>query len=245
MSDPVRDFEERNRERVAAMASDATLGDVTREWFTRASKHEYSYHFQWMGRPIIQFPQDIVAAQEIIWRTRPDLVIETGIAHGGSLVFYASMLELLGGEGRVLGVDIDIRPHNRAAIEAHPMKKRIDMIEGSSVDEAVVACVRETAARHERVLVVLDSNHTHEHVLRELRLYSPMVTPGSYLLAFDTIIEDMPPDFSADRPWAPGNNPKTAVSEFLKETDRFEIDHEIESKLLITVAPGGYLRRKR
>jgi cephalosporin hydroxylase len=245
MSDPVRDFEERNRERVAAMASDATLGDVTREWFTRASKHEYSYHFQWMGRPIIQFPQDIVAAQEIIWRTRPDLVIETGIAHGGSLVFYASMLELLGGEGRVLGVDIDIRPHNRAAIEAHPMKKRIDMIEGSSVDEAVVVRVRETAARHERVLVVLDSNHTHEHVLRELRLYSPMVTPGSYLLAFDTIIEDMPPDFSADRPWAPGNNPKTAVSEFLKETDRFEIDHEIESKLLITVAPGGYLRRKR
>jgi len=245
MSDPVRDFEERNRERVAAMASDATLGDVTREWFARASKHEYSYHFQWMGRPIIQFPQDIIAAQEIIWRTRPDLVIETGIAHGGSLVFYASMLELLGGEGRVLGVDIDIRPHNRAAIEAHPMKKRIDMIEGSSVDEAVVVRVRETAARHERVLVVLDSNHTHEHVLRELRLYSPMVTPGSYLLAFDTIIEDMPPDFSADRPWAPGNNPKTAVSEFLKETDRFEIDHEIESKLLITVAPGGYLRRKR
>jgi len=245
MSDPVRDFEERNRERVAAMASDATLGDVTREWFARASKHEYSYHFQWMGRPIIQFPQDIIAAQEIIWRTRPDLVIETGIAHGGSLVFYASMLELLGGDGRVLGVDIDIRPHNRAAIEAHPMKKRIDMIEGSSVDEAVVVRVRETAARHERVLVVLDSNHTHEHVLRELRLYSPMVTPGSYLLAFDTIIEDMPPDFSADRPWAPGNNPKTAVSEFLKETDRFEIDHEIESKLLITVAPGGYLRRKR
>jgi cephalosporin hydroxylase len=245
MSDPVRDFEERNRERVTAMASDATLRDVTHEWFARASKHEYSYHFQWMGRPIIQFPQDIIATQEIIWRTRPDLVIETGIAHGGSLVFYASMLELLGGDGRVLGVDIDIRPHNRAAIEAHPMKKRIDMIEGSSVDEAVVARVRETAALHERVLVVLDSNHTHEHVLRELRLYSPMVTPGSYLLAFDTIIEDMPPEFSADRPWAPGNNPKTAVREFLEETDRFEIDHELESKLLITVAPGGYLRCKR
>lgn len=245
MSDPVRDFEERNRENVAAMANDTTLRDLTHEWFARASKHEYSYHFQWMGRPIIQFPQDIIATQEIIWRTRPDLIVETGIAHGGSLVFYASMLELLGGDGRVLGIDIDIRPHNRAAIEVHPMKKRIDMIEGSSVDEAVVARVRETAARHERVLVVLDSNHTHEHVLRELQLYSPLVTPGSYLLAFDTIIEDMPPRFSADRPWAPGNNPKTAVREFLKGTDRFEIDHEIESKLLITVAPGGYLRCTR
>lgn len=242
MSDPIREFKERNRGKIAELAGDTALRGVTRDWFARASKYEYSYHFEWMGRPIIQFPQDIIAAQEIIWRTRPELIIETGIAHGGSLIFYASMLELLGGNGRVLGIDIEIRPHNRAAIEAHPMKKRIDMIEGSSVDEAVVARVRETASKYERVLVVLDSNHTHEHVLRELRLYSAFVTRGSYLLAFDTIIDDMPEEFSADRPWAPGDNPKTAVREFLKESDRFEVDEEFDSKLLITVAPGGYLR---
>lgn len=245
MSDPVREFEARNRDNVAAMANDTELREVTHDWFVRASKHEYSYHFQWMGRPIIQFPQDVIATQEIIWRTRPDLIIETGIAHGGSVVFYASMLELLGGDGRVVGIDIEIRPHNRAAIEAHPMKKRIELIEGSSVDEEIVARVRGIAERHQRVLVVLDSNHTHDHVLRELQLYSPMVTAGSYLLAFDTIIDDMPADFSAGRPWSPGNNPKTAVSEFLKTNDRFTIDHEIESKLLITVAPGGYLRCDR
>jgi cephalosporin hydroxylase len=235
-------FEERNREYIKQMATDASLRNLTKEWFARSSKYEYSYHFTWLGRPIIQFPQDIIAMQEIIWKVRPDLIIETGIALGGSLIFYASMLELLDGNGEVLGIDIDIREHNRVEIEKHPMFKRITMIQGSSVDKSVVQEVYEFAKGKNRILVVLDSLHTQEHVLKELQLYSPLVTKGSYLVVFDTIIEDMPEDFCSDRPWSWGNNPKTAVWEFLKTTDRFEIDKQIENKLLITVAPGGYLK---
>ena len=242
MSDPVREFEERNREKIAEMGRDGALRDVTRDWFARVSKHEYSYHFRWMGRPIIQFPQDVMAMQEIIWRVQPDLIIETGIAHGGSLIFNASMLELLGRNGRVVGIDIDIRGHNREAIESHPMFRRITMIEGSSIDEAVVEQVRELSRGCGNVLVSLDSNHTHDHVLAELRLYAPLVTVGSYLVVFDTIIDAMPEEFSANRPWAPGNNAGTALRQFLSETDRFVVDEELENKLLITVAPGGYLR---
>jgi cephalosporin hydroxylase len=157
-------------------------------------------------------------------------------------VFYASMLELLGGDGKVLGIDVDIREHNRVEIEKHPMFKRIHMLEGSSIDEKIVRGVQQFAAGKQRVLVVLDSNHTHEHVLKELALYSPLVTKDSYLVVFDTVVEEMPDDFFLDRPWGKGNNPKTAVTEFLKTTDRFRVDREIENKLLITVAPGGYLR---
>jgi cephalosporin hydroxylase len=196
-----------------------------------------------MGRPIIQFPQDIIAMQEIVWKVRPQLVVETGIAHGGSLIFYASMLELLGGDGVVLGIDIDIRAHNRAEIEKHPMFKRIKMIEGSSVDENVVSQVYEFAKDKTPTLVVLDSMHTHDHVLKELNAYSPLVTKDSYIVAFDTVVEDMPDNFFQDRPWGKGNNPKTAVWEFLKSNDQFEIDKEIDEKLLITVAPDGYLKR--
>jgi cephalosporin hydroxylase len=195
-----------------------------------------------MGRPIIQFPQDIVSMQEIIWQVKPQLIIETGIAHGGSLIFYASMLELLGNDGFVLGIDIDIRQHNRLAIEKHPMYKRIKMIEGSSTDQAVIAKVHEMAEGKAPIIVVLDSMHTHDHVFEELNAYSPLVTKGSYLVVFDTVIEDMPADFFPDRPWGRGNNPKTAVWEFLKRNDRFEIDKDIEAKLLITVAPDGYLK---
>jgi cephalosporin hydroxylase len=202
-----------------------------------------------LGRPIIQFPQDIVAMQEIVWRLKPDLIIETGIAHGGSLIFHASMLELIGGAGRVLGIDVEIRPHNRVEIEKHPMYKRIDMIEGSSIDLAVVEQVRiaveQVRARSTDkggILVVLDSNHTHEHVSRELELYSTFVSKGGYLVVLDTVVEDMPEDFFPDRRWGKGNNPKTAVRQFLKTNDRFAIDTEIEDKLLITVAPNGYLR---
>jgi len=180
--------------------------------------------------------------QEIIWRVKPNLIIETGIAHGGSLIFYASMLELIGGNGQVLGVDVDIREHNRVEIEKHPMFKRITMVQGSSTDEDVIKQIYDFARGRNPVLVVLDSNHTHAHVLRELELYSPLVTKGSYLVVFDTIIEDMPHDFFSDRPWGKGNNPKTAVWEFLKTNDRFEIDKDIENKVLITVAPDGYLQ---
>lgn len=179
--------------------------------------------------------------QEIIWQVKPDLIIETGIAHGGS-PFYASMLELLGGDWQVLGINIDIREHNRKAIEAHPMFRRISMIEGSSIDEEIAKQVYDFAKDRTQILVLLDSMHTHDHVLKELQLYSPLVTKDSYLVVFDTIIEDMPKDFFPDRPWGKGNNPKTAVWEFLKTNDHFEIDKEMENKLLITVAPDGYLK---
>ncbi|WP_460373667.1 cephalosporin hydroxylase family protein [Methanocalculus sp. MC3] len=210
---------------------------------------KYSYNFSWLGRPIIQYPQDIVAMQEIIWQVKPDLIIETGIAHGGSLIFSASMLELnalCGGpaDAEVLGLDIEIRPHNRKAIEEHPLSRRITMIEGDSTEEDVIAQVHQKAREHRTILVCLDSNHTHEHVLKELRAYAPLTSVGSYCVVFDTLIEDMPEGSFPDRPWGKGNNPKTAVWEYLKDHDEFEIDEMIENKLLITVAPGGYLKRK-
>ena len=225
-----------------------------------AAAHKYTYHFQWMGRPVIQLPQDMVAMQELIAQIKPDLIIETGIAHGGSLVLSASMLALLDlGEAieagrkldpaasrrKVLGIDIDIRAHNRAAIEAHPMASRIQMIQGSSIDPAVIAQVRELAAGHARILVFLDSMHTHAHVLAELEAYAPLVSPDSYCVVFDTVIEDMPAGSFPDRPWDRGNNPKTAVREYLKAHPEFEIDRSIPDKLLLTVAPDGFLRRTR
>lgn len=234
------EFEVRNRQKIAELGADKRLSEVSREWFERSSRLEYPYHFTWMGLPIIQFPQDIVAMQEIIWRVQPDLIVETGVARGGSVVFYASLLELIGGNGRVIGIDVDIRAPNRAAIEASPFFKRIDLIEGSSTAPAVVERVR-TAAGATRVLVSLDSNHTHAHVLDELNAYAPCVTKGSYLVVFDTSIEQLPPDVLGDRPWTPGNSPATAVRAFLETTDRFVVDTGIDHKLLISEAPGGYL----
>ena len=235
-------FEARKRSYINQMASDTSLERLTEDWFSAASRHQYSYNFTWLGRPMIQFPQDIIALQEIVWKVKPDLIIETGIAHGGSLVFYSSILELIGGGGQVVGIDVEIREHNRIKIENHPMFKRITMIEGSSVDEKTAEDVFDFAKGKKHVMVVLDSDHTHKHVLKEIGLYSSLVTKDSYLVVLDTIIEDMPEDFSSDRPWGKGNNPKTAVWEFLKTTDRFVVDKEIERKLLITVAPDGYLR---
>ena len=227
---------------IRGLGADVDVQALSRIWVREIARHKYAYNYTWMGRPIIQFPQDMVAMQEIVWRTRPDLVIETGIAHGGSLIYYASLLELFGGDGRVVGIDVDIRPHNRIAIEQHPMAPRIRLIQGSSTDEAVVDQVRQAAAGRKSIMAVLDSNHTRDHVLRELELYSPLVTKGCYLVVFDTLLEDMPADLVVNRPWGPGNNPKTAVHDFLRRTDRFEIDKSIEHKLLITVAPDGYLR---
>lgn len=227
---------------VGRMGSDQTLKDMGLAWGLRAAKYKYTYNFRWMGRPIIQLPQDLVALQEIIWSTQPDLIIETGIAHGGSLVFYASMLHLLGQDGRVLGIDIDIREHNRRQISSHPMARYIDMIEGSSIAPSVFEQVSQYAAGRRKILVCLDSNHCHDHVLEELRLYSPLVSPGSYLIVFDTTIEKMPPEYFQDRAFGPGNSPMTAVAEFLRSNDRFEVDDEIESKIALTVASGGYLK---
>ena len=181
--------------------------------------------------------------QELIWQIKPDLIIECGIAHGGSIIYYASLLELQG-HGEVLGIDLDIRPHNREAIESHPMSKRISMIEGSSIDPAIAEQVH-AAAKGKKVILVLDSNHTHDHVLEELRLYAPLVSVGSYCVVMDTVVEDMPADFFPDRPWGPGDNPKTAVWKYLEENGDFEIDQQLQNKLLITVAPDGYLRRVR
>ncbi len=215
---------------------------LSRDWLEESSRHGYSYNFTWMGRPIIQYPQDILAMQELIWKVQPRWIVETGIAHGGSLVFSASILQLVAGPGRVLGIDIDIRPHNRAAIEAHPMAHRIEMLQGSSIDEAVVQQVRQRIVGEAPIMVVLDSNHTHDHVLRELELYSPLVTRGSYLVVFDTAVEDLSPDLFQDRPWGVGNNPKTAVQQFLQNSNRFEIDRELENRLMVSAAPSGYLR---
>jgi cephalosporin hydroxylase len=233
---------------ICQQGKDSNLLKASKDFFVAANTQKYSYHFEWLGRPVIQYPQDIVAMQELIWTIQPDLIVETGIAHGGSLIFSASMLELnaaCGGsqDAEVLGIDIDIREHNQEAIEKHPMHKRISMIQGSSIDPTVVDAVREKASGKERILVCLDSNHTHDHVLAELEAYAPLVTPGSYCVVFDTIIEDLPEDMFPDRPWGPGNNPKTAVWEYLKTHSEFEIDQSIQDKLLITVAPDGYLKR--
>lgn len=237
-----KEFEETNAKMIAKMGEDQSLQRVSNDWMKAVQPHQYTYHFTWMGRPIIQLPQDIVAVQEVIWKVKPKWIIETGVAHGGSLILSASMLQLIGGEGRVIGIDIDIRAHNRAAIEEHPMAHRIDLIQGSAIDEAVVKQVFDKVKDDGPVLVILDSNHTHEHVLRELEMYSPLVRKGSYLLVMDTAVEDLPAEFFADRPWGPGDNPKTAVREFLKTNTRFEVDKPFEDKLLLTVAPEGYLK---
>ncbi len=242
---PTRQFEQQVQANIEGLRRDQELQKLSLEWSYRSSLHNYDYNFRWMGRPIIQMPQDIVAMQEIIWTVKPDLIVETGIAHGGSSVFYASMLELLGGDGRVVSIDIDIRSHNRIEIEKHPMFRRIDLIEGSSVDEAVARRVRQLARGKKRVLVALDSGHQHDHVLKEMQLYAPLVSIGSYLVVFDTLVDDLPEELFADRPWGQGNNPKTAVRDFLKGDDRFVIDEDMETKLQLSVAPSGYLKRMK
>jgi cephalosporin hydroxylase len=268
--DAAQEFEFEKAENIDHLGLDADIRALTLDWNIKTAAYKYTYNFSSLGRPIIQFPQDMVAMQELVWQVRPDLIIETGIAHGGSLILSASMLALLdycdavtsgsvldpsATRRRVLGIDIDIRAHNRAAIEAHPMAHRIDMIQGSSIAPEVIAKVHDIAKDHQRILVILDSNHTHDHVLAELEAYAQLTSPASYCIVFDTVVEDLPDAMFPDRPWGKGNNPKTAVWEYLrrlKEDGRvatdgkplaFEIDNALESKLLITVAPDGYLRR--
>lgn len=246
---PAEQFKRECASEIKAQGDNLPLQQLTRSWMDMANSRKYSYHFEWLGRPVIQYPQDILAMQQIIWEVKPDLIIETGIAHGGSLIFSASMLELIatctGSEGEVLGIDIDIRSHNRKAIEEHPMFKRISMIQGSSITPEIIAQVKDKAKGKKRILVCLDSNHTHDHVLAELEAYAPLTTVGSYCVVMDTVIEDMPKDMFPDRSWGPGNNPKTAVWEYLKIHSEFEIDKTIQNKIMITVAPDGYLKRVR
>jgi len=247
---PYEQFKEECAKEIA-LQDNPEIWQKTKEWKRSLAGRHYTYHFEWLGRPIIQYPQDIVQYQEIVWQTKPDLIIETGIAHGGSLMLSASMLALLDlsippptiKKRMVLGIDIDIRKHNKEAIETHFLSDRIKMIEGSSVDDNIAKQVKEYAKDFKSIMLSLDSNHTHDHVLQELNLYAPLVTKGNYCIVFDTSIEDAPENSFPNRPWGKGNNPKTAVWEFLKTHDEFVIDKDIPNKLLITVAPDGYLRR--
>ena len=242
-------FQEEMKERINANKKNLEFQNIAQQFIVASTPTKYSYNFSWLGRPIIQYPQDILAMQEIIWTIKPDLIIETGIAHGGSLIFYASMLELnaiCGGgaeDAQVLGIDIDIRLHNRNALESHPMMKRITMLEGSSVAPDIIREVKEKAKTKNNILVCLDSNHTHDHVLAELNAYAPLTSIGSYCVVFDTIIEDLPLNSFPDRPWDKGNNPKSAVNEYLNNHPEFERSDQIDYKLLISVSPGGYLKR--
>lgn len=255
---PEREFESQVKSNIEKLGKDLDLQGLSRIWTREIIPYKYAYNFRWLGQPVIQTPQDIVAWQELIWQVKPDLIIETGIAHGGSLILSASILAMLDMEDalnnaisfdprkshrKVLGIDIDIREHNRIAIEKHPLSSRIQMIQGSSVDDAIIEQVHTIAKKHSRILICFDSNHSHEHVLAELQAYAPLVTVGSYCVVFDTGIEDIPEHLCFGRPWGKGNNPKTAVREFLKSHDEFEIDNEIEWKLLITSASDGWLKR--
>ena len=241
MADDRAEFLQQRNDRLLGLDADDPVRDSAREFFNETVRLKYSYNFDWLGVPIIQYPQDLVAMQETIWRVKPDLIVETGVARGGSLIFYASILKLLGGDRKVIGVDIEIRPHNREAIESHPLSDAIVLIEGSSVSEDVAEQVRAHARGARRTMVVLDSHHTRDHVRRELELYSPLVGKGSYVVVFDTVIEHMAPDAVADREWGKGNSPLNAVEDFLETTDRFVVDRAMDAKLLISVAPSGYL----
>ncbi|MCI8921635.1 MAG: cephalosporin hydroxylase [Acutalibacter sp.] len=242
-------FHKEKEENIRAMAYDKNTKRIGRLFMDHVTDYKYGYYFTWMGRPIIQHPQDIVALQEIIMEVRPDLIIETGVAHGGSLILSASMLELLDIAApiteikrEVVGVDIEIRPHNRAAIEAHPMYRKITMLEGSSIHPDIAEQVKEIASKHKVIMVLLDSCHTADHVLAEMELYGPLVSAGSYMVVYDTLVEfeDKP---HADRPWGKGNNPYTAVQAFLQAHGEFSVDEDIEQKIVLTSCPGGWLRR--
>ena len=238
-------FNIRNKKLIKKMSEDKSLKKLSKKWFIDSNRYEYGKHFSWLGRPIIQFPQDIIGFQEIIWKIKPDLIIETGVARGGSLIFLASILELIG-KGNVLGVEIELRRHNENAIKKHPMYKRIKILKGSSIDPKIFEKVKEIAKNNKKILVILDSDHTKNHVLKELNLYSQFVSKDNYIIVCDTIIHDFPKNWfyshGINRPWNKSNNPKTAVWKFLKQNNRFKIDKSIEDKLLITTSRDGFLK---
>lgn len=234
-------FEIDKREKAAAQSSDASLRKLASDLIVESDRYGYGYQWTWLGLPIIQMPQDIVATQEVIWETKPDVIIETGIAWGGSVILYASLLELIG-KGEVVAVDLNLMDHVTEQIMAYPFSRRIHLYKGSSTDESIFESVRSHIKPGASVMVLLDSNHTHQHVLDELRLYGPLVTKGQFLIVSDTVVEDIPAQTHRPRPWGPGNNPKTALRQYLSETDRFEVDPTINGKLLLTYSPDGYCR---
>lgn len=240
---PIEEFKQERSSNIQRMSQDEELKKKSLDWMIHADKYKYTYNFSWLGRPIIKFPSDIVLMQEIIWDIKPDLIIETGIAHGGSIIFSASMLELIGGDGQVVAVDIDIRKHNRAEIEKHPLYKRITMLEGSSVADDIIRKIENISKYKKTVMVFIDSLHTHEYVLKELEIYSKFVTIGSYIVLPDTFIEFFPKGYYSNRPWDVGNNPMTALREFLSKNENYIIDRDKSNKLMITEAFDGYLKR--
>ncbi len=244
-TDPVTEFLAERKADIERMRTDEELRELSLKWMLHADKYKYTYNFSWMGRPIIKFPSDMVAQQEVMWRTRPDLVIETGIAHGGSVVFSASMQQMMQiPNAEVVAVDIDIRKHNRELIEAHPMARHITMYEGDSTSDEMIAKVKRHLEGKKSVMVILDSSHTEEHVFRELERYGDFVTPGNYLILPDTFIEFFPKGYYANRPWDVGNNPYTAMRRFLEMQNDFTIDREVGGKLMICEGIDGYLRKK-
>ena len=228
--------------------SKKSFEEISRQWVRVGWNQKYQYGFSWMGRPIIQLPEDMIRTQEVLWRVQPDVIIEAGIAHGGSLIYNASLCKAIG-RGRVIGVDIEIRSHNRKAIEDHPMSELITMIEGSSTDHEIVAQVKSLVKPGETVLVILDSNHSKQHVADELLAYHDLVTPGSYIVATDGIMYDLHdvPRGESDWDW---NHPTDAAKEFVESHPEFVIEqpdwpfNESELTENITHWPGAWLKRK-
>ena len=258
-SDPITLFENECSEESYKQARDKSFVKLSDSWLNKSWRHKYTYHFKWMDRPIIQMPQDILALQEIIWKVKPDLIIETGIAHGGSICLSASLLALLEMEDnynktdlnkikrnrKVVGIDVDIRKHNKEKLNNHFLSEKMVMIEASSVDLKTFEKVKKISRDYSNILVILDSNHTDEHVLKELNLYVSLVSQNTYCIVFDTIIEKMDDAFSKDRPWSKKNSPKSAIEKFLKANESFEIDHSVDARLMLSMAPGGFLKKIR
>lgn len=234
-------LENEKMETAVSQMKDVELQKMALDFVVASDRHGYAYQWTWLGLPMIQLPADIVATQEIIWKTQPDVIIETGVAWGGSMLMYASLMQLYG-KGKVIGIDLNLYDHVADQIMSYPFSNRIQLLKGSSTDEGIISKVRSMIPTGAKVMVILDSNHTHEHVLDELRVYAPMITKDQYLIVSDTVVEDIPPQSHRPRPWGPGNNPKTALIQYLKEVDRFEVDAYVNDKLLTTFCPMGYVK---
>ena len=237
-------FEAHKREMSLALGKDEETFKTALDTIVRLDAYDYAYLWSWMGVPIIQMPADVMATQEVIWNTKPDVIIETGVARGGSMIFMASLLHVIG-KGQVIGVDIDIRAHNRQSIEAHPLAPRITLIEGPSTAPETLARVTAEIPEGASVMVVLDSDHSRDHVLAELRAYGPLVTAGQYLVVADTLLgrgDSSQTPTKRSKVLYPGDEPYAALKVYLAETDRFEPDAVLNGKLVLSSSPGGYLK---